>query len=772
MANPMHTNPTKAIVTKGAVPKSRPRREKDTPVWARAPYNFVPLAEQVISVDVNTLPNLDSFDGYTGTIDCVLVTQSPVYVRGLMTPDDFTATGQKSFDELSTDQAKRRAQFYSVEGTTPRLPGSSLRGMIRALVEIITFSKMDWVTNEPLVYRAVADDAESPLGKTYRDQLRRDHIRAGYIARKDHEWCIRPALPIEGHPFATTRATCPPGGDWHAIANARQIRAGSGAWVGTGNTREWRIDTLSGVSGQGQPVLFVSVDQAPNAREGEKNQYLFGLPNDKADPVPIPDEVVRRYREQVSQQQKKFLGNKAAALREHQPVFYLVDDRGHIVFFGHARYFRLPYERSPHDLVPEQLRKAHTVDLADAIFGYVGKGDKGQLARAGRVSFGDAQLVAGQGDVWLPFAERGKDWFTPRVLSEPKPTTFQHYLVQDKDLGHDPDCKLWLAHYGSGSDTTIRGSKLYWHKSGTVGAEQLAFAGDQDKFKRQLTGIRPLKAGVKFQMRVRFENLNAQELGALLWAIDLPPGHSHSLGMGKPLGMGAVHLNEVRLNLSDRRARYSTLFGPSGWAQPMLADATDFKARFEALMRSELGLGSEPFANHERIRALLRLLSYPGPDNAWTRYMEIDHSDGDYRTNEYKNRPVLPDPMHVIADRDCAGHRPTEQCRELTRGAQPRQTEPKRQADRGRTSVTQPTIPNVQPKVTPEPAQAIEPVQTDIEGEIIEIRPDKRTGKVRARKDGKVYSFSTAVIRGDFPANRSLVEFDVRAGRVTRLRRR
>jgi len=64
----------------------------------------------------------------------------------------------------------------------------------------------------------------------------------------------------------------------------------------------------------------------------------------------------------------------------------------------------------------------------------------------------------------------------------------------------------------------------------------------------------------------------------------------------------------------------------------------------------ELGLGRarRSLAQLERIQALLALLSWPGPDPALTRYLEIERgSEGD-EYNEYKERPVLPDPLGVL----------------------------------------------------------------------------------------------------------------------------
>jgi hypothetical protein len=54
---------------------------------------------------------------------------------------------------------------------------------------------------------------------------------------------------------------------------------------------------------------------------------------------------------------------------------------------------------------------------------------------------------------------------------------------------------------------------------------------------------------------------------------------------------------------------------------------------------------------------LLRMLEWPGPDKELTRYMEIERQDPKARrgkVNEYKDRPVLPDPLQVGGRRDLA----------------------------------------------------------------------------------------------------------------------
>ncbi len=124
---------------------------------------------------------------------------------------------------------------------------------------------------------------------------------------------------------------------------------------------------------------------------------------------------------------------------------------------------------------------------------------------AGRMFFEDALLTPGQENITMK-----ED--IPRILASPKPTTFQHCLVQDSDAISD------LNHYNS-DDAAIRGNKVYWHKSGENWQET-----DRDKMqnKKIITKIQPVRPGVKFQGRIRFENLSHAELGACFSALICP----------------------------------------------------------------------------------------------------------------------------------------------------------------------------------------------------------------------------------------------------------
>jgi CRISPR-associated protein (TIGR03986 family) len=392
----------------------------------------------------------------------------------------------------------------------------------------------------------------------------------------------------------------------------------------------------------------------------KKSEAVIYERDPDAKPLPLTDEQVDAYTEQVSKEQEKLLGKKGV-LNDGQPVFY-IEEKGKVIFFGHARMFRVPYPRSPFEYVPEELRASEEpkdptlVDFTEAMFGYTRKvGSKRERAYAGRISCSDAELIPQQKEIWL-----SQTPVTPQILSGPKPTTFQHYLVQKEpdlyEAGRTKDgavkYETRLRDYGDATpgETVIRGHKFYWHK-GAVGLVDIKENGLVKEGDTQHTHFHPLRAGVKFQFKVYFDNLNAEELGAMMWVLSLASDEHLRLkiGMGKPLGMGAVAIRP-KLFLEQPEKRYSTLLEDGSWTTGVKEDqgAADAAVRkFIAGMDQNLG---EKFVSSQRIQALLTMLLWPGPDYESSRYMEIEYPDPQARKgkrNEYKERPVLPTPHGV-----------------------------------------------------------------------------------------------------------------------------
>ena len=111
---------------------------------AIAPYNFIELPEQLVTAELENDGKLHAndrycLDRYTGRIECTLTTSSPLYIRCGLTSDEYR----------EGKETKKNPDFFYIDPVTkkPVLPGSSLRGMLRTLVEIISFSKISQVSD-------------------------------------------------------------------------------------------------------------------------------------------------------------------------------------------------------------------------------------------------------------------------------------------------------------------------------------------------------------------------------------------------------------------------------------------------------------------------------------------------------------------------------------------------------------------------------------------------------------------------------------------------
>lgn len=670
--NPKHTNP------------ERPRRDRNRNlIRARAPYNFVELPDTLVA----GLPPIDqdSYTGKSGWIECDVETRSPTFVRGMLTAADFEAYGRANADELTPAQKEAMAPFYSVSRRTtasgqpvPALPGSSLRGMIRGLVEIIGHGRMRWVADAPaFMFRAVAAPKSDPLRDPYNSVIGAlaANVQAGYLFRDDENWWIVPAYKW------------PTGESFIKVSDSFLLSSGLPDYIGFNDPAykpqllRVSVDPEMRTDKKGKKYIFIKAvgepkaykipcflacsgnmtETAPGKPSPRTRQALVPFPNTKADPIRIEDRAVRDYVESLTPFQREKLPTSGAgmgALQHESLIFYvLLPGQKRVTYFGHSPNFRIPAlledegrAATPCDFVPPKLRETQDPDIADAIFGWVTETETPmrERARAGRVFVTDARCLNPDDDIWY-----SKNSITPSVLASPKPSSFQHYLVQDKRFGHDPDDLPTLAHYGTPrSETQIRGYKRYWHRGKQPPIEANASAEDLTKHASQYTRIRPLKAGAKFSFRIYFDNLHAEELGALLWAVKLPDDkrdYCHKLGMGKPLGMGALKVTRADLMLVERVERYGTLFHEDSWQQASYpADSKEYMARFETYVLDELGRKGCVFSKEQRIQMLLAMLEWRDDSSDWleeTRYMEIEF--GPQKLNEYKERPVLPTPLDI-----------------------------------------------------------------------------------------------------------------------------
>jgi CRISPR-associated protein (TIGR03986 family) len=652
---------------------------------AIAPYNFVELPDKVVEVDKDSLPSHDRYYGdcHTGKIECTLTTSSPLYIRCGYTLDEYADFGEKLFYQLTEEQKSKRAGFFkNPDGLKPVIPGSSLRGMLRTLVEIITFGKIDRVSGEDhFFFRAVATTPNSDsLAAEYKKYVKPDLVKAGYLKKDKDAWLIHPAKEINSTSFSWIKessisltSSFLKFNDLTYQPQYLSVSFMGSPKRGTGRDSRYFLSTVDDEIKH--PTNVGTLVTSGNMKQGIElspryNHCVVFQSISNPDLLTIDPIAVQHYCNALTDFQKAYpFSETTGFLANDRPVFYSQPQTGKVVgFFGQSPNFRIPFSHKGNgdattvrDFIPTDLKdpekgesRSPIIDIAEAIFGYVrgNKREDSNQSLAGRVFVGDANCIS-DGDTWFE-----QEPIIPQILASPKPTTFQHYLVQDEET---QAAKPKLKHYANQpiSKTVIRGHKLYWHKGGSHNFKHPEPQKAETEKATQITKIKPIKTDISFKFTIHFENLNNIEVGALSWILDIAQNDDYrlSLGMGKPLGMGAIKI-EHQLYLSKRQERYKNLFSAKPWAnQEDLASNLVFILDFEKYMVEQLQ-PTKDFKNHRRIQMLLSMLKWNDDlQTEDTRYMEIERDKSkpylgsskpnEKTVNEYKDRLVLPSPLDV-----------------------------------------------------------------------------------------------------------------------------
>lgn len=648
---------------------------------AKAPYNFVELPAKV--VEAESLPDSDRYyyDRYTGKIECTLTTESPIYTRCGWNPDDFAEHGEKAFQELPDAIQNKRANFFINPKTQEAtMPGSSIRGMLRALVEIVSFGKIDRVSEQQrFFFRAVAADKDDPLKEEYKKYVKPKNIKAGYLVERQDGWFIRPAMPIDEAPFVWVKEDKLRSiSGFIPMSNLSDYRPRyfmniSFEDIYTKNTRRFAgkvSNNCTTYKYQGVVVTSGNMLEGGNNPGDLKrqNHCIVRQPDSNAEPIPISEDAIQDYCSALTpfQKQDPPFDQNRGVLENGRCIFYCQPQAGQpVTLFGQSPNFRIPYSpqgngkaSTARDFIPDFLKdskdKPAITDIAEAIFGFVRRDKQPEgieQSRAGRVFVSDGILNPNQEEQVRKSQEKEAE---PILLSTPKPTTFQHYLVQNSAN------KNQLKHYASNppsdtepGETVIRGHKLYWHKPPHIEVPN-------DASDTQTSLIKPIPQGINFSFTIYFENLNEVELGAMLWVLKMAEDEKYcfSLGMGKPLGMGAVKVKIDELLLGDRTQRYNTLFNHNNKWESGETSNTDSERdkciqAFEDYVLRHIHENDHPkgckatsLNGLPRIKMLLAMLQRDGLQNSQdAEYMTIE-------PNEYKDRRVLPTPLQIAGIED------------------------------------------------------------------------------------------------------------------------
>lgn len=494
----------------------------------KAPYNFVPLNEVVFTPpsDDQISHDIPFSDGESGWIQIKLTAASPVYVRngGDWTEDNATLNANPEYQSFS----RFNSRYF--------IPGTSIKGMIRNVLEIMSFGKMgsSRTNDNRFSYR---DLSNSPDGNAYKNKITTQRnnvytpkVKAGWLRKEiDGAWNLTPCeFARVNFSNLTTYYT--------GNIDLRSLRASRDKylkWLSNGNSLDLRFDFELDSGGNvkeqhphscGQLGYKNAVNLGAGAVDGtlvftgqppasrKHMEFVFHSPaSDSYDVSKLKKDFlfIHSERNGLLNPELRYMIEDTDSLRNGEmPVFYL-EEGGGIHSMGLAMMYRLPFDNSIHDLLPDSHKTEHT-DLTDQIFGTISED-----SLRGRVQFSHA------------FAGCAKPLAHPvtTVLGGPKASYSPNYLQEGGTYRNaNSRIKGWKRYPVHPSNSRVR------HNHGTDNVS---------------TTFTPLEAGAEFICKIRFHNLRKAELGALLSALTFH-GHEdnlfHSLGMAKPLGYGKIKL--------------------------------------------------------------------------------------------------------------------------------------------------------------------------------------------------------------------------------------
>lgn len=585
--------------------------------YIKAPFNFVPTSDKVFypSWADQVSHDVPFRNGQSGVIDITLTAETPFYIRnGHNTETDENI--QNEFSNYTNAQGEK--QFF--------IPATSLKGMFRNVLEIMSFGKMNvdkrlkYTTREwdnqkvyPLKDPTEQNNLEcgwlklredgtyviENCGKPYRinhlrigeylqtDKLERTFKKSNRFDLNKKQPIIENGQSVEVDP-KTARFKYSLLEEYrndllnidfsldHEFCSERQetrlMKASSSD----------EIETKGTIVLTGQPDAWSSDSKEQRVKDKGKGKfYEFVFPNYEYDAeIPVEDLVYEQFRlAHKDSHDWNFWKNKINESEGGVPVFFRANGKK-LRDFGLAFLYKLPFKYSAKELYDNTIKnkadQADQSDLADLIFGYT-KVDEANNPKAlkGRVQFSHAK-AEGQPKY---FNDCSPTKPLQTVLGSPKASYYPLYIEQKGHngvVGKVKHLKKQVADYDTyhDKDARLSGWKRYPVKSKTKvqipETENLA------------VNFCPLAKGSVFKGKIRFHNLKDEELGALLSAVSFHNNNAdlfHSLGLAKSQGFGKMKvnfsLNNVRVNNLDDTTKD-------------VSNENVFMSDFETLMNQEV----------------------------------------------------------------------------------------------------------------------------------------------------------------------------------------
>lgn len=455
-----------------------------------APYSFVPLNKDVyIPAWHNKVSQDIPFeDGEDGVIEVRWKNASPLIVR------DGSLKDSNAYQSMLLELSDGTRRYF--------IPGSSLKGMLRNVLAIMSFGKFsnENFDDKYFGYRNIKDNQ-------YRNKMTK--VKYGWLQKHNDDYILYPCAYEADKITIDEVAAIYPGYNDKKSAWERNEAIGNNQFPKIErNGRVYR--------------LF-----ATGLINGKKHELL--IPNKTDDGETLDRQVVESFYTVYEHTPDFSLYKDMLEKGNEIPVGY-IRDNGAVKVIGMGKMLRHPYKYGINDLVRMVQPNTLKHDLCETMFGWT----EANNSMKGRVQVGHA------------FCEENGNLEEPpvvMVLGEPRPSYYPLYLKQDENsTGHNT--------YDD-NNARISGWKRYRIHKDNVPYESPE-SNENENMKNVLCSLKP---GLTFVMRISVHNLRKMEIGALLSAITFHHTDKvwHSIGGAKSFGYGKLTCDYSSIKMSGFR---------------------------------------------------------------------------------------------------------------------------------------------------------------------------------------------------------------------------
>lgn len=520
-------------------------------------YNFVPLNEQVYYPEWSERVSQDIpfSDGEDGIIDVTFHNVSPLFVRN-------GSADRNNQDPHSAHIMVGDKRLYFI-------PATSIKGMLRTTLEIISFGKMAQYNDRFFSKRELGGKL-TPDGQEYVELMK--GVKPAWLKQEGEKLFL---TPCDGEMLRISDKE---------LLKYPTFRNAVSAWEKNKALKKDLGTMYPTYSQDSTDYRIVCTGYINN----KYKDYLFPL--GKLNRVEVPDRVVKAFYT-VHEPSPNYDDIMGYLKDGHElAVFYLPGkDAYDIKAVGLSKMLRYPYKQSVSDLVKNQQNpQSNKHDLTETIFGYTSK--EASASSRGRVQVGYAFSDR-------PLADNELEKEVLGILGQPKASFYPFYLKQTQNPYKTYD-----------NADGIAGRKLYRiHKASSVTSLPKG-----NKNENTLTHFRPLPSGQTFHLRIAVHNLRKIEIGALLSALTLhdTKGVWHNMGLAKGYGYGKLSVDNIRLS--------------SGLSYSVTEYLREFELQMSLFTYVELP-SKRMWADTPQIASLTSILGEH--DDADLRVMEINSPD-------------------------------------------------------------------------------------------------------------------------------------------------